>query len=202
MTLKHLLLSALMLLSAGTAWADVTINATNFPDANFRRWLLNQSYGSDGKLTDAEIARVTSIVVSKNGIQSLKGIEYFTALTSLSCGGNQLTSLDVSKNTGLTKLYCENNQLISLDVSKNTALKLLYCENNQLISLDVSKNTALIALACEENQLTSLDVSKNTALASLDCDKNQLTSLDVSKNTALKCLECAPSVTVTGWPKY
>ena len=190
MTLKSLLFSALMLLSAGTAWADVTINETNFPDENFRNWLLSQSFGSDGKLTDEEIAGVTSIDVSSKSIQSLKGIEYFTELTTLSCGANKLTSLDVSKSTALTRLECYENRLTSLDVSKNTALTELWCYDNQLTSLDVSKNTALTELWCGGNQLTSLDVSKNTALTELECGANQLTSLDVSKNTALTYLSC------------
>ena len=195
MTLKHLLFSALMLLSAGTAWADVEINETNFPDASFRNYLLSQDYGSDGKLTDEEIAGVTSINVSgtyfsPGTISSLKGIEFFTALEDLRCNDNQLNSLDVSGCTALTTLFCYNNQLTSLDVSKNTALTWLQCDNNQLTSLDVSKNTALTRLECYDNPLTSLDVSKNTALIYLDCFDNQLTSLDVSKNTALEILWC------------
>ena len=195
MTLKHLLFSALMLLSAGTAWADVEINETNFPDASFRNYLLSQDYGSDGKLTDEEIAGVTSINVSgtyfsPGTISSLKGIEFFTALEDLRCNDNQLNSLDVSGCTALTTLFCYNNQLTSLDVSKNTALTWLQCDNNQLTSLDVSKNTALTRLECYDNLLTSLDVSKNTALETLSCGSNQLTSLDLSKNTALKYLSC------------
>ena len=113
-----------------------------------------------------------------------------TALTSLECVNNQLTTLDVSKNTALTELECYNNQLTALDVSKNTALTYLYCSENQLTALDVSKNTALTELECEYNQLTALDVSKNTALTYLYCSENQLTALDVSKNTALTELEC------------
>ena len=195
MTLKHLLFSALMLLSAGTAWADVEINETNFPDASFRNYLLSQDYGSDGKLTDEEIAGVTSINVSgtyfsPGTISSLKGIEFFTALEDLRCSDNQLNSLDVSGCTALTTLFCYNNQLTSLDVSKNTALTWLQCDNNQLTSLDVSKNTALEILWCYNNQLTSLDLSKNTALKYLSCGGNQLTSLDVSKNTVLTRLYC------------
>ena len=195
MTLKHFLFSALMLLSAGTAWADVEINETNFPDASFRNYLLSQDYGSDGKLTDEEIAGVTSINVSgtyfsPGTISSLKGIEFFTALEDLRCNDNQLNSLDVSGCTALTTLFCYNNQLTSLDVSKNTALTWLQCDNNQLTSLDVSKNTALTRLECYDNPLTSLDVSKNTALETLSCGSNQLTSLDVSKNTALIYLDC------------
>ena len=184
-----------MLLSAGTAWADVEINETNFPDAIFRNYLLSQDYGSDGKLTDEEIAGVTSINVSgtyfsPGTISSLKGIEFFTALEDLRCNDNQLNSLDVSGCTALTTLFCYNNQLTSLDVSKNTALTWLQCDNNQLTSLDVSKNTALTRLECYDNPLTSLDVSKNTALETLSCGSNQLTSLDVSACTALTELWC------------
>ena len=113
-----------------------------------------------------------------------------TALTTLDCNKNQLTTLDVSKNTALTGLDCSSNQLTALDVAKNTALTQLYCYNNKLTALDVAKNTALTQLYCGINPLTTLDVSKNTALTTLDCNKNQLTTLDVSKNTALTRLYC------------
>ena len=173
MTLKSLLLSSLMLLSAGTAWADVEINEENFPDEKFRSYLLSQEYGWDEKLTDSEIAGLRMMSVCSKGIQSLQGIEYFTALLMLDCYDNQLTSLDVSKNTALIKLDCYDNQLTSLDVSGCTALTELYCYDNQLTSLDVSKNTALTYLYCSDNQLTSLDVS-NTALTNLYCYSNKI----------------------------
>ena len=170
--------------------AGVAIDNTNFPDANFRTIVEYYDTNKDSSLSDTEIAAVEEIDCYDKGISNLKGIEYFTALRSLNCGCNQLTSLDVSKNTALTKLYCKKNQLTVLDVSKNTALTYLRCNYNQLTSLDVSKNTALTKLYCSNNQLTSLDVSKNTALTKLYCDNNQLTSLDVSKNTALTGLNC------------
>ena len=171
--------------------AGVAIDNTNFPDANFRTFVKNFDTNKDDSLSDTEIAAVEEIDCYDKGISNLKGIEYFTALRSLNCGYNQLTALDVSKNTTLTKLYCKNNQLTVLDVSKNTALTYLRCNRNQLTSLDVSKNTALTKLYCSTNQLTSLDVSKNTALTGLNCGYNQLTALDVSKNTALTWLGCA-----------
>ena len=170
--------------------AGVAIDNTNFPDANFRTFVKNFDTNKDDSLSDTEIAAVEEIDCYNKGISNLKGIEYFTALRSLNCGYNQLTALDVSKNTTLTKLYCKNNQLTVLDVSKNTALTYLRCNRNQLTSLDVSKNTALTGLNCGYNQLTSLDVSKNTALTWLGCAGNQLTALDVSKNTALTELDC------------
>ena len=168
----------------------ILVNSTNFPDANFRNWVLAQTYGTDGILTDAEIANVTSIRVDRKNIADLKGIESFTALKELSCALNQLTTLNVSTNTRLESLYCDNNQLTALDISTNTKLRRLWCDNNQLTTLDVSKNTALESLTCGNNQLTTLDVSKNTTLLSISCGSNQLTTLDVSNNRALETLSC------------
>ncbi len=170
----------------------IAINATNFPDENFRAVVAGTDIDkdADGYLSDEEIAAVTRLIATQKNITSLKGIEFFTALTKLYCANNQLTSLDVSNNTKLESLSCDNNQLTSLDLSKITALVQLFCYNNQLTSLDVSKNTALEYLFCYNNQLTSLDVSKNTALVQLWCFNNQLTALDVSKNTALEELYC------------
>ena len=172
----------------------IDINEDNFPDENFRNWLNGQDYGTDGKLTDEEIVGVTYISIPNWGIEDLTGIEYFTALLTLNCSGNQLQTLNVSKNTALVDLYCFDNKLKSLDVSFNTALTNLSCTNNQLESLDLSKNTALITLECHMNQLESLDVSSNTALTNLVCFNNQLESLDVSSNTALRWLECYDNV--------
>ena len=162
------------------AWADVEIDETNFPDEKFRSYLLSQSYGKDGVLTDAEIAGIQRIDVYWKGIRSLKGIEFFTALKGLQCSYNPLTTLDVSKNTVLTSLECYNSQLTALDLSQNTALTDLYCFGNKLTTLDLSQNTGLKYLSCEDNQLTTLDVSKCTVLEYLLCDNNQLTTLDVS----------------------
>ena len=182
--------------------ADVTVSAeivldgffidsTNFPDANFRDWLLSQSYGSDGALTNREIADITSINVPSKRIADLTGIEHFTALKNLNCLINQLTSLNVSQNTALTTLNCSANQLDTLDVSHNTALTYLNCSLNQLTSLDLSLNTALETLKCYSNPLETLDVSLNTELTYLDCNSNQLDTLDVSLNTALTELDCS-----------
>ena len=170
--------------------AGVTIDNTNFPDANFRTVVKKFDTNQDSSLSDTEIAAVKKINCSNKGITNLKGIEYFTSLNILWCTDNQLTTLDVSENTALTKLNCCFNKLTSLDVSKNTALTILECNANRLTALDVSKNTALTELNCSINELTSLDVRKNTALTELYCNDNQLTSLDVSKNTALISLSC------------
>ena len=93
-------------------------------------------------------------------------------------------------------LDCASNQLTSLDVSKNTKLEYLSCGSNQLKDLNVSGATELVRMECGYNQLTSLDVSKNTALVELYCFHNQLSSLDVSKNTVLTILWCMDNLLI------
>ena len=121
---------------------------------------------------------------------SSKTVTIYGKVTELDCSGNQLTALDVSKNSALIILECEQNRLTALDVSKNSALTNLECYYNQLKALDVSKNSALKWLNCTGNQLTNLNLSKNTNLSVLVCSINHLTELNVSKNSALKWLHC------------
>ena len=169
----------------------VAIDATNFPDPNFRNYLLAQDYGKDAVLTEAEILAVTELNVSNKGIKDLKGIEHFTALTKLVCTGDySLKSLDVSNCTSLNYLDCSFGSLESLDVSKNTALKELYCNDSGLKSLDVTKNTALTILSIWYTGVQSLDLSSCTELTELTCGMSGLRSLDVSKNKKLKKLYC------------
>lgn len=170
----------------------IAIDEAHFPDANFRAFVASADIDTDqdGSLSADELFAVTMMNVEEKSIESLKGIENFTALRQLRCSNNQLKELDISKNTALTWLNCTNNQLTTLDVSNNVLLTGINCWTNQLTSLDVSQNTRLTMLYCYDNQLSSLDVSNNTELTALNCSKNQLTSLDVSNNTALTGLYC------------
>ena len=151
----------------------ILINETNFPDANFRNYL-QRYYGKDGELTKDEIANVTEIDVREQEIRSLKGIEFFTALTYLNCDNNQLTTIDVSKNTALTYLGCDGNQLTTIDVSKNTALTGLECSSNKLTTLNVKGCMMLKYLRCQYNQLTTLNVKGCLSLEKLWCYQNQI----------------------------
>ena len=185
----------------------IAINETNFPDENFRNWILSQEYGKDGVLTDDEIANVTAMYVGLGDrILNMQGIEFFTALKILDVSSRNLTSLDVSKNTALEYLDCSCNMITSLDVSQNKELKNLSCLGNGLTSLDVSECTALQSIDCQYNLLTSLDVSGCTALRKLDCEHNQLTSLDVSNKKELYWLMCynnqLTSLDVSGCPNF
>jgi hypothetical protein len=111
-------------------------------------------YG-DGTVKNGTLSEDDNVFNHKYAETAIHTITLTGEITRLNCKGNQITNLDVSKNTVLKFLFCENNQLSSLDVSKNIALAYLICHNNQLSSLDVSKNTAMTILVCENNQFTS-----------------------------------------------
>lgn len=200
--------------SDGEAVNGVEISEINFPDAVFREWLKDPANingaGSDGYLSADELQNIKSINIrgtSDSQIADLKGIEYFTELTSLSVTYNSLTSLDLSKNTKITylncsynrlenifisnlselyNLNCEFNYLKELDLSGNGELTVLYCRHNVLESLDLSNNTKLVFIETFDNKLTEIDVSMLSQLEFLHIDHNRLTVLDMSHNLNLK----------------
>ena len=153
----------------------IPIDETNFPDANFRSYVLSEiDTNKDGYLHAEEIENTTTINVSKKKIESLKGIEYFTELKVLDCSTNWLPDLDVSKNTKLVELTCYNCSLIKLNLWYNTALQTLDISGNSLKELNVSRNTQLTSLICYFNHLTTLDLSNNKKLTLIDCKKNEI----------------------------
>lgn len=185
-----------LLPTAVLAADEVAINETNFPDAKFRNYVQTEfDKNNDSKLSSEEIAAVTKIEANNMGIKSLDGVGFFTALETLKCWDNELTGLDLSKNTALKELQCSNSKLQSLDLRQNTNLTQLYCGRNPLTTLDLSKNTKLKVLNCSglannRMKLAELDLSWNTELESLDCSLNELTQLNVSGCTALERLDC------------
>lgn len=144
-------------------------------------------------LTEANkeaIEEVTSLNIEDKNLTDISGIEYFTQLTSLYCGKNQLTALPVENLTNLTSLSCFGNQLNALPVKNLTQLTTLSCSDNQLTALPVENLTQLTNLRCSYNQLKELPVESLTNLTSLYCFDNQLTALPVKDLTLLTELNC------------
>ncbi len=188
--MKNLILLSVTLLLTLISNAQIV----DIPDANFKTALLENlsiNTNGDNEIQVSEASAFTgNIDVGGLDIFDLTGIEAFTAIDSLYCYDNQLSTIDISNNTDLIYLHCHNNQLSTLDISNNTAITSIDCSENQLTLLDVSNNTPLEKLYCDDNLLTSLDVSNNTYLTSINCSENQLTLLDVSNNLLLEVLIC------------
>jgi hypothetical protein len=112
------------------------------------------------------------------------------SLNTLLCGGNLLTSLDITQNPLLETLICGLNQLTALNTSQNPLLSLLICNDSQISSLNFSQNPLITYLRCNGNQITNLDVSMLDSLDFLWCSNNSLSSLDVSQNPLITFLRC------------
>lgn len=185
----------LMLLLCSVSYGDVPIDEAHFPDEKFRAYVNNWA-GGDGILSDNDIARITFVSLygkqERYYVSSLKGIEYLTALTELTCYYcDNLTELDLSRNTELVELECSNNNIRTLDLQNNTHLRRIRCVENQMTSLTLGSHPDLTYLNCRENNIASLNVSGAPVLIEFDCYSNDITELDLSGCTALLELNCS-----------
>ena len=151
----------------------LAIDATNFPDANFRQLIhdLPENNGDD-YLSYDEISSIEELYATGYEIKDLKGVEHFRELKLLFCGNNQLTTLNLSGNTKLESLRCGNNQLTTLRLSACTKLNSLDCSHNQLTTLDVSQNPLLTNIECTFNQIKGLGM--DAFASSLRADGGQI----------------------------
>ena len=138
----------------------IEINSQNFPDNKFREYISqNFDVNSDSKgyLTNSEIKAAKSIIIPNMGISSLKGIEFFSALTILDCRNNDITNLIVNNL----------HSLRLLNVSGCRYLRNLDCSNNSLTTLRVDGCTNLTELNCDSNSLTTLNLNDCTNLTDI-----------------------------------
>lgn len=108
---------------------------------------------ADGTVTLSDddlsaLAAMTTLELPSGGVTSLAGLGYCTGLTTLKCGFNKLTELNLSGLTKLTTLWCYMNQLTTLDVSGLTQLTELWCFKNNLTALDITQLSGLRTLYC------------------------------------------------------
>jgi Leucine-rich repeat (LRR) protein len=164
------------------------------PDAIFKAYLVGNTDINTNGDSEIQCSEATSFngTISCNGlsISDLKGIEAFTSLTTLSCFGNQLTSLDLSYNYALYDLNCSSNQISTINLCPNSTLGYIRCANNFLSSIDTSPYTNLISLMISGNNINSLDLTTHPSLINLECHWNNLSSLDLSNNSNLVALRC------------
>ncbi|MGN0330377.1 MAG: S-layer homology domain-containing protein [Kineothrix sp.] len=180
----------------------VPIDEISFPDPLFRTHISeNCDWDRDGILSAGEIEGTTELTLQerRSGFESVKGIEYFSALKSFRFEGwfSTLAELDLSRNTALETLYLHCAGLTELDLSKNKNLRSLTCSNmpgGLAEGLDISRNDRLESLDFYVvDPVKPLDISRNTSLKYLSVEldiyeeeTNNFDRLDVSKNTELE----------------
>ncbi|WP_281238460.1 T9SS type A sorting domain-containing protein [Flavobacterium praedii] len=180
---------------------------TQIPDANFEEKLIALGVDTDGKngvVLNTSIATLTSLDVSNAAITNLKGIEGFTALTTLNCSGNLFTKIDLSKNASITTLNCSNSpSLICIQVADVAAASNWAITKDATASLSLDCTIyALIPDSKFEDKLIALNIDRDgkngkvatesiASLTSLDVSSSSITDLtgiqDFVSLTALKC---------------
>lgn len=147
---------------------EVAINETNFPDEVFRSYV-SESFDTDGSggLSESEISKTIGLNLYNKNVATLKGIEYFTALKELDCASNKLTSLDVSQNTALTTLSCEGNQFNIGTITSPYSL------TNLPEGFDASKASNWTGATYDSTTNTLTNFTSTTVTYDYDCGNNQ-----------------------------
>lgn len=196
---------------AAEASAEVAVDKTNFPDAAFRNYVLeNLDTDKNQALSDAEIKAVTEINVKGLGIANLKGVERFTALKELNASNNKLKTVDLTKNTKLTYINISKNSLTgTLNLSKCTKMETILYSNNSLTKVTMPDKKYLQKLEyinASYNKFTSqanagLSVISSTylpELSQIDVNDNLITSFNCSGFEGFLDLSNNKIVTLTG----
>lgn len=160
----------------------VNSQTTAIPDPAFESALIDLGFDTgpiDGSVPTSNIdaIQILNLGSVSNTVTDLSGIENFTALNTLWCQWNQLTSLDVSQNANLVNLICFGNQLTSLTIPSSVTD--LICDQNNLTELDLSQNV-IINLQCHFNNLNCLNLNNDVAA---------ITEFEVHNNPNLTCIE-------------
>lgn len=137
-------LCAAATMAAAADTPPVPLTEETFPDPAFLQWVEKKDSDGDGSLSQEELDAVTAMVLRKQGIEQLDGLEYFRNPESLNCSENDLTALVLEDFPALTSLTCnENASLETLDLSGVPALEQLYCFHSALTELDLQDVPAL-----------------------------------------------------------
>jgi hypothetical protein len=109
----------------------------NIPDSIFKGYVLSKcDTNNDGNVQMNEAILIDSLVIESMGISDLTGMEYFSNLSWIQCGGNNISTMNTSNNPNLKFIHCNGNQINSIDVSNNPLLFYLECRDNDLTALD------------------------------------------------------------------
>lgn len=191
-----------VIISSGNLNIALLINSSNFPDSNFRNYML--SLYPKGYLTTSELQNLTSLNVASKGISNMTGIEKLTYLKELYCYGNAFTTLNLNSNTALTYLDCAPNySLTSLSISNCTNLETLVCYYTLISSLNLSNLSKLKTLSCYNTNLTSLTLTNKPQLSTVNAYNNtSMTSASITGNSAMTTLNIQGCTALTNLNCY
>ena len=150
-----------------------------------------------------EAGRLYSITWDGDGLKGSLSLEGLEALQRFDCDDNDLTSLDVSKNTKLVSLSCRNNKLTFLDISGNPDMQLYYEGNPTTLMIKRTPGeigpTAPPTPTPPQKKDTSIQNQQNTekpSASKADTNTNTKANNKVSlvKKGSYKCLSVGGKV--------
>ncbi len=153
--------------------------------ANFTGMIQCENMGITDMTGIGEFINITTLRCGDNAIGSLNLVNNTQLAGTFRCDNNSLTTLELPNSSALTEIYCGGNQLTTIDISVVPNITLFHAVNNSFTSLDFSSNTALEVINFGYSPLTSVDFTGMTNLDYLACQGSGLLSLDVSPATAL-----------------
>ena len=131
-----------------TPLEGIPFDEEHFPDANFRANLARNMMAetADLWLTPEELTgeHAKDLILNfaeYKEMESMEGIQYFTALESVNFIGTRVKSVDFSQNTKLKSVSGWYSGLMSLDLSNNTALTSADIDPQRVSGLPVNKIT-------------------------------------------------------------
>lgn len=164
--------------------------AATFPDANLANAVAFQVAGGNinAILTQPMVDLLTTLNINAQGVSDLTGIDALTALTELSAGNNQITSIpaNIGGLTNLTSIYLQNNQLTSVPdtIGNLTNLVDLYLNGNQISTIpdSIGDLDNLRGLHLDSNQLVSLpeNIWNLDNITNLSFSGNQINEISAS----------------------
>ncbi|WP_417365267.1 T9SS type A sorting domain-containing protein [Flavobacterium beibuense] len=168
----------LLLLFSGIASAQIV----NIPDANFKNRLLtaNTSNGiakdengvaikidqnNDYEIQESEALLVSQLNVSLSAIEDMTGIEYFTNLKNIDCGGNPIINLDLTDLEALEIFTCESGNFEMLNIAGLSALKIVLLSGADMEFIDLSGLVSLEELyLLDMSSLVNIEVGGSASL--------------------------------------
>lgn len=164
----------------------------NVKDLDKMRLTIEVLYVSNQGLTSipdlSNLTNLTTLNVSNNLIECLKGVDNIPTLTRLLANYNRIWVIKYIDHVKHVKL--DHNRISSLSLISGDTLTTLSVNNNQIenISTYTKPNKSLLELDIKNNQLEEIDIQCLVNLDRLDVSGNRIRTLKMRKTHGLSSL--------------
>ena len=171
--------------------------------------LLSMSiWAADFQVTDSELEKCllniaeskqwlqpdefTSIKCHGKGVKSLRGLEQFTQLETLSLYNNKLqhVDMDLTQLKHLKMLNLARNNLASLTIVDAPRLEVVYAFSNRIKTLQLTNLAQLNMLKVNNNTIETFSYLDIPLLSKIYIFNNQLETINIHELPALRYMDC------------